>query len=360
MSAQSIVTSYFENILTLLSAGINSNKSIYIISEKVKVFSIINGYFNNIFSDIPTVSKEIEYIHLNHIDKDSDIEKVLIQEISLIFGKVIQNLSNLNNFLQINNKKLYVSLENEEEAIKQKIYSFKYILGNRLNFIFYNTNDVFVTDEFFKIFVPQFVIKEILELRLNELQISLKEEEKEKLIFHISLNIMEIDSIIIKYLYSKIPNGLDQSLQNNPVKPPMPLNDTLIPAEESSIENAVLNSARPELKHIEVKPNIEIKNENTNLSKAVATVNQQNKVKLEDVNVKLTPRENEIYQNLKEKKSITRDELSSIVWGEEASIKGNPDAIDQIISRLRKKFVKAGYDKSFITSVKGEGIFLNA
>ncbi len=75
--------------------------------------------------------------------------------------------------------------------------------------------------------------------------------------------------------------------------------------------------------------------------------------------LKLTAREQSILDALRERTSISRQEVAIIAWGEEKGAQATDDAIDQVLSRLRKKLVNAGYPKTYITSVKGEGVFLN-
>ena len=73
----------------------------------------------------------------------------------------------------------------------------------------------------------------------------------------------------------------------------------------------------------------------------------------------LTPREESIFTALKEKMFISRLELAEIAWGKVKGSKASNDAIDQVISRLRKKFVQAGYPRDYIFAKKGEGVGLN-
>lgn len=74
----------------------------------------------------------------------------------------------------------------------------------------------------------------------------------------------------------------------------------------------------------------------------------------------LTRREQELYNVLVDKKFISRDELVEIVWGKSMIGNVSNDAIDQLISRLRKKFVKAGFSKDYIYVIKGKGIGLRS
>jgi hypothetical protein len=86
--------------------------------------------------------------------------------------------------------------------------------------------------------------------------------------------------------------------------------------------------------------------------------NNSNKIDENLLKLNLTAREERIYDQLSKNKRLSREELAEIVWGDEGK-NAKDDAIDQVISRLRSKFVKAGFDKEYIQSKKGFGIILN-
>ncbi len=75
--------------------------------------------------------------------------------------------------------------------------------------------------------------------------------------------------------------------------------------------------------------------------------------------VPLTARERKIFNELQKEQFLSRSKLARLAWGKDYARKATPDAIDQIISRMRRKFVKEGISNDIITTKKGEGIELN-
>lgn len=51
----------------------------------------------------------------------------------------------------------------------------------------------------------------------------------------------------------------------------------------------------------------------------------------------------------------TRDEIGNVLWGEESYDKYSDWAIDQLMSKLRKKLKKLGFDKSALATIRGRG-----
>lgn len=51
----------------------------------------------------------------------------------------------------------------------------------------------------------------------------------------------------------------------------------------------------------------------------------------------------------------TRDEIGNVLWGDESYDKYSDWAIDQLMSKLRKKLKKLGFDKSTLTTIRGRG-----
>jgi hypothetical protein len=78
-----------------------------------------------------------------------------------------------------------------------------------------------------------------------------------------------------------------------------------------------------------------------------------------NLNEILTKTEKKILLNLTENKKVSRDEISKVIWGENALNSISDYAIDQAVSRLRKKLDDIGLGGEIIKTLKGEGFVLN-
>jgi len=76
------------------------------------------------------------------------------------------------------------------------------------------------------------------------------------------------------------------------------------------------------------------------------------------INELLTPIEEKLVRELIEKKTLSRDEIAHALWGDFASSEYSEYAIDQALSRLRKKLEKIGIGGDRIKTVKKVGISL--
>ncbi|KKT75244.1 MAG: hypothetical protein UW69_C0018G0015 [Microgenomates group bacterium GW2011_GWA2_44_7] len=71
-----------------------------------------------------------------------------------------------------------------------------------------------------------------------------------------------------------------------------------------------------------------------------------------------TPTEQGIIIELTKKNELSREELSKLLWGSQSQEKYSDWAIDQTISRMRKKLVMAGISEEKFRTVKGKGLKL--
>ncbi|SRR5260221_1671104 len=74
-----------------------------------------------------------------------------------------------------------------------------------------------------------------------------------------------------------------------------------------------------------------------------------------DITDKFTPNEQKVLVNLIAKLQLTRDEVSKLIWGEHANASYSDYAIDQLVSRLRKKMTNLGLDAKSIKTIKKIG-----
>lgn len=265
------------------------------------------------------------------------LDTLLLTEASRVFGRQFDTLNELIAYTTSENIRLILLLSGENDSLLRYAFSYSFLfhgnvqyilLGNQITDYFTNSIDLSLPDSY---------VRETVLDRLNEYSLTFSIEEVLEAAEH---SLLKIDHAIISLLIKK--------REMTSVTSPQISLDEKKPLHENKVQNSAPEPER------QSSPN---KTSPRPLSESLPTpAVQRNPVRKPLSNVALTPREQLLFDALYEKHFISRNEIAQIVWGAEAS----DDAIDQVISRLRRKFVQAGYSKTYITSKKGEGIVLGS
>ncbi len=348
-SKQSLQSEYEE-----LSHLLNSFKSFEMRSvsnDNIKYF--INNFFESYSLRKKYLKNNCDKYIFIHLQKDNfdfkDIDKFLLAEVSNSIGIEFTNLTSLANYLETQDQYLTMLFSTNNEYSLRFLLSYSYLLRNKFIIILGSVSNANYFDKslqlnFSDAFI-NFYIGNILEkigTNITELKIDINEVKGD--IYYISQILHEI---LTQKTYNEVPSEI---VSLEPIN--LDLNDTKeiqrnnleIPEQiRERTEIIAPESAKKDIRHYNSKD--EIQNDISGIPDANNITNSLN----------LTARENAIYETLVKESFISRPQLAEIVWGDEGK-NAKDDAIDQVISRLRRKFVKAGYSKDYIFSKKGEGV----
>ncbi len=262
------------------------------------------AFLNTLFNDYKTRTKYFgrqrdDYAFFeSNLNGETDIRLIdqkFLESIVLEFEQSFTELTEVKNYLESRNLTLVVMLQSDESQLLRYFLSYKFIFGEHIVFLYLSN--------------------------------------KENLYFDNVINLSELVDWVESITESE-ESVLPGELQFLPQDAP------------EIVEEKIVNPIRSETKSI-------------NKVKHEPRVHFPSKVHSgQIVEPSLTARENLIYSMLKARTFVSRLDIAVSVWGEDGKT-ASDDAIDQVISRMRKKFVQAGYPKKYITSKKGEGVLLD-
>lgn len=275
-----------------------------------------------------------DYYLLNfgaNISNYEEMDTELIKYFSYLVGIEFINFQSILRYLEDQDKYivLYANIDAKQE-IARYLLSYSFILKNRIIFIFSSDHDIDLIEkkvyvEFSNAFLNFYIKKKLFEMNAKDVDI-------EEVINQCQGDLGKV----YKSIYISIT-------QKNNLNDKVSLSHPYSTYLDLSTENKNLN-------------NSDTVNKNKSENKDYSRLEKITKETTKDI---LTPREKAILETLKEKRFITRSELANIVWGETLGPKASNDAIDQVISRLRRKLVKLGFPKNYIYSKKGQGVGIN-
>lgn len=348
LNVRNIIKQYFNHELKILAESFLQSKSISIVSNNIKPKALIEFLFNDYDTRFTLFGKQKD--NFIFITNEEELQNNFSPYAFLSLFS-IKTSRNFNSFPEI-----YTYLEDREQTvilyadkisdeIKLQLYTLKYYLGDLILFVFHEITGEVSSPNFIRITIQDSAIENIIQERLDEFRVSFTIQD---ILHEMNGDIDELGNAIIKLILQKSQSN-PQLLKE--------LSDKVTAGE--NLQEIEISIEKVETKHIE-EPSFQDIKSNQVKTKRNRTISDNKNIGKEITkdDIKLTERERSIYATLLKKDFISREELSHIVWGEDANTKSNPDAIDQIISRLRRKFVQAGYGKEYIKVKKGEGIVL--
>jgi DNA-binding winged helix-turn-helix (wHTH) protein len=367
----SVIQNYFSLQLSQFADALLKKKSIFLCSQDLDPTFFVNYFFSNeglkrrtlkrytddfIFVSIPEYENIDEEFDLNFLN-------LLLQSDSSLDSS---NFFELQEKLVSTEKVLVIYSASFKSEYQKLIFSYKYYLGNHIEFVF-PTKERKQTDDFTVIDFPLHITESVVRDRVQSLGFKLNENEILEIVNAMNGDIEAVDESIMKYLYKRSTvtlsdnTDLQPETQNNEVEKRESIQEAQeIQGQSENESKDVMTEEKQVAEEEPAERVLELEREQQEPPKVSKIISTQKSVSSDSNNIlQLTEREQRVYDALLSNKFLSRDAFSEIIWGDEASIKSNPDAIDQIISRMRRKFVKAGFDKKYITSRKGEGIVLN-
>lgn len=332
--SQNILHRYFFSEIKQISSLLTQNKSV-LVRNYIEDFkpSLLLNYISNNYEIRKLLfrkhSDDFIFVSINNDDivslVNSDEEFLLY--LSTVFLKTLNSFEELNNILEERENILVLYTDNVELETQRKLFSYKYFLGDKLLLVFNSDPLSFNLESFSSIEISGDIIQLIIEERARELEIEI---DSSKVRSFLNSDLNKLDEAIIKSLYVKQP----QEIPVVPIEEELQKFETVTQPEEIVEEVIKENEAQEEL---------------------LQEITEDKKPTHSDLPTDLTSREILIVTKLRQKGFLSRTELAKIVWRKEWREKGNDNAIDKVISRIRSKFVKAGYNKSYISSKKKEG-----
>lgn len=347
-----MISKYFDRQLRTLSYALLSKKSIIIKSNTINPLFLIHSLLNDQHLDEMYMGRNSHQFRFMLLDTDtlhalqypnSTFVEVISKALSREHFKSYEDIVH---YLNSENKYLVLYSHAESESNIKNLFEYKMYFGSRLLFVFSTDNVVINSDYFETVLLENGVIRNIIEERLVELDVILDTQEVETLTDDVKSDIFQIDESIIKFLYKKTQNTHATEMQVA----------TATIAEETK-KRISLDQINQSFETIQPSPKPFPKVDRVSTQKPSQPLGTA--LKSVTPGLHLTVREEAVYGVLQKNKFISREELADLVWGPGASASVSPDAIDQFVSRMRKKFVNAGFEKGYITSKKGEGVVLN-
>jgi hypothetical protein len=290
-------------------------------------------------------SDEILFLNLevDHNSEVTDPDKFILSELNSMLKINLFTIEDLNNFFNEVQKKLIVMLPDSLTEHQLRLFlSLKFYLKDRVQFILNTINDIpgftrtFIlnlSDEFIEYYWHHYCS----EFEVTDINVPYD---------YINRDISQVRKLILRTHFDKKPLSID--LKSN-------FNTEIEQIIEENFKADSIDSAPGEIDMINNAKQETSKPDTQNTKKQVMT-NPIRVTKQTEINF-LTKREQKVFNYLIKKNFIKRKKLSSLVWNDPDI---NDDAIDQFISRMRRKFVKNGYDKNYIFVKKGEGVGISA
>lgn len=353
---------HLQSPLSEISNLIRNGETIEIISKSINnIEFVVDALFNNFSTRRNFFSRDFEryiLIELKGIPNDvAELDSQLLIEVFKTTNLEFKNISSLKNYLEEEDRTLVIySDSTADEYVKRLLLAYKFILSDEVCFIFGSTKESELVSKKVYLTLDDKFISEYLNITAEQLDIEYSE----------ATILREVNGdigLVYRYLIQnqQIPLITEEELQPQTANLEGVEPEVVFPSEMQNIEETiteVLDEKASEKIVEEVKPSAEFKEEAPIVENRTKKSEIKETANIPSESINLTDREARIYYLLQDKKFITRDELVEGVWGKANVGKTNDDAIDQFISRLRRKFVKAGYDKSYIYSKKGEGVGL--
>jgi len=296
------------------------------------------GYFiKTLFENYTVRSKYLgkkinDYYFINFDTNISDFEEIdsdLLKTFSYLVGIEFINIQSVLSYLEEQDKfiVLYAYIESNQK-LARFLLSYSFILKNRIIFIFASVLETDLIEKkvdivFSDAFMNFYIERKLVEMNVGDIDINkvMRRCEGDLGMVYQSINAVVLEKYNLEekeFVDKSHPKALAEEITNENIK--------ILTIDASK------------------------KKELNNYDKLTSRESSQ---------PSLTSREESIFNILKEKKFITRVELAKIVWGDSLGQNASNDAIDQVISRLRRKFVKSGFPKDYIYSKKGEGVGIN-
>lgn len=318
------ISSLIKNKISFeINAKSLSNANIFI-KELFFDYHLRNKFFGSVKDNFIFIDLNNENIDLENIDI------ILLRKVSEETGIDFLSLNSLKNYIETRDiiLVLYYSFSLPQNVLRF-LYSYNYLLANRVLHIVFSQFDSKVFDRKVRIDLSRELLEVYVKNQLNFFNMSL--DFTDEVLNAIDADIKNLPEIIKSKIIESGNTALDQS-------------DSIVEENLDIIfeEKQIANIETVEDKKVENEPSIQLDNLNS-------------KVDFEEKDF-LTRRENNLYAELLQKKFLTRQEVVSIVWGKSKVNKISNDAIDQLISRMRKKFIKAGYSTDYIYVRKGKGV----
>jgi hypothetical protein len=357
-----IIEKYFLNQLQDLADNLIKEKSTHIISKNLKVAPIIQ-YITSNYNFRKRLFRNLldQFIFIN-IENDVLLnDSAILTLLSIHTYKRAEDFYQIYQYLEDRNKTIVLYSDSKNIQFQQNLYSYKFFLAERLNFVFVSELETscpgFEKIEVLPLTLESIIRDEILkyDVPLDLVQVFNKSQGDITKIHEAVMSVIintnrelqrEIEAFKSKTFEAKpqisvtISNGeIGDTISKEEILPiPKPIIETI-----ESIQSEVSDQEIPKPIIISLEPKIIKKKKVKIISKDA---------------LNLSEREKAIYKILLDKKFISRNKIVSIAWGKDHIGEIKDDAIDQLISRMRRKFVKAGYEKKYITSKKGEGVVL--
>lgn len=318
------ISSLLKNKISFeINAKSLSNANIFI-KELFFDYYLRNKFFGNVKDNFIFIDLNNENIDLENIDI------ILLRKVSEETGIDFLSLNSLKNYIETRDITLvlYYSFSLPQNVLRF-LYSYNYLLSNRVLHILFSQFDSKVFERKVRIDLSRELLEVYVKNQLNFFNMSL--DFTDEVINSIDADIKNLPEIIKSKIIESANTLLDQS-------------------ESMVEENLDIIFEEKQIANIQTVENEKVENEDP-----IQLDNSNSKVDFEEKDF-LTRRENDLYNELLQRKFMTRQEVVSIVWGKSKVNKISNDAIDQLISRMRKKFIKAGYDTDYIYVRKGEGV----
>lgn len=334
---------FLESQFLEVSKFLKENYSFEIISSSnYNTEFFINSFFNNYAVRSKYLGKKINnyyFVDLSGLDADiGDVDFILLKKLSELIGIEFINLASVLSFLEEQDRFVVIFANSEPSTFSRFLLSYSFILKNHVIYIFSNTQKTELTEKKLDLFFSDAFLNYIVESKIKEMD--LEGFDSSKVVNLLNGNLKNLYPAIVGIL--KVPNEV--SFEERPVEH---IVQPIIEKEKEEFVNESIEVVNlPPIEQF-IQPKIE-----ENIVQKIETA----PLPKDFTNMpKLTSREDTVMNVLTDKKFISREEFAHLVWGPEGQSATN-DAIDQVISRLRRKFVKAGFPKNYIYSKKGEGV----
>jgi hypothetical protein len=328
-----------------ISESIRKNQSFEIISaSSYNISYFVKAFFESFYIRSRFLRYKVsDYYFINLTDQELDLKEIddyVLAQMYLTTGIEFVSLSSLLNYIEDQDKMLVLfTINNGRSEFTRFLLSYSYLFKNRVIYIVGTDQSTGMFEqkhnlEFSEAFLRYYVENILREMRIDNLNTDgiVKKSEGD-------LN--NIYKVILDEL-----RAISESNYKDFIEKPVITDHAEIIVEES-LSYPIEIKEEPKYVDLVDKP---ILQEDPSV--------QVSKLKITSTEPSLTQREKAVYSKLASKKFLTRQEFANIVWGK--GYKATNDAIDQVISRLRRKFTKSGYPKDYIYSKKGEGIELRA
>lgn len=312
------IASHVKNSHSFEVNAVSFENADYLITGLFDLYFLRTKYFGISKDDYIFVNLNHEKLNLENLDI------IFLRKLSEVTGFEFVSINSTKNYLDNQNKYivLYYAFDLPQEVLRF-LYSYNYLLSNRVIHIVYSQADTKIFEKKVKIILSDEFLENYVknQFKIFNINTDLIPSTLDKIQGNISTLFRILPDILLS---SKDKKAVDYSIgTSNSIHQ---YESTLRNHEDSSTAIGEMSDQSDSM--LNVKMNLDF----------------------------LTRREQDLYAILTQKKFISRDELVEIVWGKSKIGKISNNAIDQLISRMRKKFVNAGYSKNYIYSVKGKGL----